>query len=84
MEPKELTYLQAKLTKEFEEIIKTEFWKNYNKRLEKIRDSASRLCETQPIEKILKFQGIVRGIDLVLEIPDKILGIPQRKNSQEE
>ncbi len=84
MEIKDLTYLKGQLKKEYEEISKTEFWKDYQNRLRDERKQASRMCETEPVEKIQGYQGFIRAIDTILVLPAKVLGVTDRRKFQEE
>lgn len=81
MEIQDLTYLKGQLKKEYEEICKTEFWKDYQNRLQDERKSASRLCETELPEKVQRHQGFVRGIDTALGLHLRILEITPRKST---
>ncbi len=80
MELKDRAYLKNKLKDEYDQICKTEFWRDYTARLEDERKLASRHCETDLMEDIPRYQGFVKAIDTVKGLPSKILDVAPKKS----
>ena len=79
MEPRDLVKVKSQLKKEFEEIERTTFWREYVARLEDERRIASRHCETDSLDDVPKYQGKVDAIDAIRGLPLKVLEVSPRK-----
>lgn len=66
-----------KVSQEKEAVLKTAFWAECQKMMQKWRKSASRRCETDADVKV--FQGEVRAYDKVFDLPDKVIEIIEKK-----
>jgi hypothetical protein len=81
MDIKDKAYLKGKLREEFEQIQKTEFWKDYIARLEDERNSAVSHCLTDSAEDVPRYQGAVRAIKTIEGLPSKVLEVAPKKSS---
>jgi len=80
MEPRDASYLKKKLKDEYDQICKTEFWRDFMDRLDSTRKWASGHCETDMMEDIPRYQGFVKAIDTVKGLPVKILDLAPKKS----
>lgn len=83
LDQKDLMKLKGELKKEFEEIQRTRFWQDYAARLDDEREGASRHCETDKVEEVPKYQGMVRAIDAIKGLPAQVLAATPRKKQKE-
>jgi hypothetical protein len=51
----------------------TAFWKEYVAELARLRKDDSRKCETDPPDRIPRYQGKCEAYDIVTSIPERVL-----------
>lgn len=75
-------YLE-KIEKEQTEVIKKDFWAEYQTEILELRKKASRNCETYEDVKI--YQGEIKAYDRVLNLPTKLISnVRERKRAIEQ
>lgn len=69
-----------KVEREYKELTKGTFWKEYIVAIENLRRKASRRCETE--EDVRKWQGEIHGYNNVFSLPDKLISIVKEKRAR--
>lgn len=80
MEEKDLILLKGKLREEYEAICRTDFWKNYIKRITQEMDIYIKHCLTDPPDNVSKYQGAVAATKRIMELPSRVLEVAPMKS----
>ena len=64
---------KSKIKSDYEKIIDSFFWQEFVKRIRRLRQTASRNCETLDVSKVPFYQGQCAVIDMILKLPEQIL-----------
>ena len=64
---------KSKVKSDYEKIVDSFFWQEYLKEIRRLRQAASRNCETLDVSKVPFYQGQCAVIDMILRLPEKIL-----------
>jgi len=71
-----------KVSQEKEGVLRTSFWAECQKIMQQWRKNASRRCETDADVRV--FQGELRAYDKILELPDRVIEILEKKADKRE
>jgi len=64
---------RSRVKSDYEKIVDSFFWQEYLKEIRRLRQVASRNCETLDVSKVPFYQGQCAVIDMILRLPEKIL-----------
>jgi len=64
---------KTRIKNDFEKLEESFFWQEYISRIKRLRQIASRNCETLEVDRVPFYQGQCAVIDMILKLPDQIL-----------